>query len=136
MAKAEDGLWYQCQRCTNCCQWEGDVVLEEGEVEVIADYLGIPLYEFVKDYTRLRENRLGLSLIDKSGDYRVYHARWKKLPSSGGQTGAVCRFPPTDGIFLAGGRCARPFPLFVSPKSNSYFSKLSFSSLGVMTARQ
>ena len=49
MAKAEDGLWYQCQRCTNCCKWEGDVVLEEGEVEVIADYLGIPLYAFVKD---------------------------------------------------------------------------------------
>ena len=67
MAKAGEGLWYQCQRCTNCCKWEGDVVLEEGEVEVIADYLGIPLYEFVKDYTRLRENRVGLSLIDKSG---------------------------------------------------------------------
>ena len=67
MAKAEGEIWYQCQRCTNCCKWEGDVVLEEGEVEAIADYLGMPLYEFVKEFTRLRENRMGLSLIDKPG---------------------------------------------------------------------
>lgn len=67
MAGAEEGIWYQCQRCTNCCKWEGDVVLAEGEVESIADFLGMPLYDFVKEYTRLRENRQGLSLIDKPG---------------------------------------------------------------------
>jgi len=43
------------------------VVLEEGEVEKIAGFLGLPLNEFVKDYTRLRDNRQGLSLIDKEG---------------------------------------------------------------------
>lgn len=67
MKDEDDGVWYQCQRCTNCCKWEGDVVVEEEEVEKIADYLGMPLYDFVRDYTRLRENRQGLSLIDKEG---------------------------------------------------------------------
>ncbi|MGC6465929.1 MAG: YkgJ family cysteine cluster protein [Akkermansiaceae bacterium] len=67
MKDEDDDVWYQCQRCTNCCKWEGDVVVEEEEVEKIADYLGMPLYDFVRDYTRLRENRQGLSLIDKEG---------------------------------------------------------------------
>lgn len=67
MSQEKEEVWYQCQRCTNCCRWEGDVVLAEGEVEKIADYLGIPLYDFVRDYTRLRGNRQGLSLVDKEG---------------------------------------------------------------------
>ena len=62
-----EGVRYECQRCGNCCKWDGDVVLEEGEVERIAKYLKIPLYEFVRDLTRLRANRQGLSLIDKEG---------------------------------------------------------------------
>ncbi|MDA7859852.1 YkgJ family cysteine cluster protein [Akkermansiaceae bacterium] len=67
MADGEDDPWYQCQRCTNCCKWEGDVVLADGEVERIAEFLEMPLYQFVKDFTRLRDNRQGLSLIDKQG---------------------------------------------------------------------
>ncbi len=62
-----EGIRYQCQRCTNCCRWDGDVVVEEDEVEKIAAHLGMTLYEFVRDFTRLRANRQGLSLIDKEG---------------------------------------------------------------------
>ena len=43
------------------------MILAEGEVEKIADYLGLPIYDFVRDFTRLRDNRHGLSLIDKEG---------------------------------------------------------------------
>lgn len=67
MSDGTEDVWYQCQRCTNCCKWEGDVVLEDGEVEKIAEFLKIPLYQFVKEFTRLRDNRQGLSLIDKEG---------------------------------------------------------------------
>ena len=67
MSGEDDKVWYQCQRCTHCCKWEGDVILAEGEVEKIADYLGLPIYDFVRDFTRLRDNRHGLSLIDKEG---------------------------------------------------------------------
>ncbi|MGE9267354.1 MAG: YkgJ family cysteine cluster protein [Verrucomicrobiales bacterium] len=65
MAKEETE--FLCQRCTACCRWPGDVVLLDGEVEKIAEYVGVPLYEFVRDYTYLRANRAGLSLREKEG---------------------------------------------------------------------
>ena len=71
-AKDEPGegdVYYVCQRCTNCCKWPGDVVLENGETEAIAKFLGMDLLEFTERYTRLRENRTGLSLIEKEGSH-------------------------------------------------------------------
>jgi uncharacterized protein len=57
--------WYQCDRCTACCKWPGDVKVEDDEIQAIADFLGIDFYRFVRDYTRLRTNRTGLSLVEK-----------------------------------------------------------------------
>lgn len=56
--------FYQCDRCTACCRWAGDVRVSEGEVERIADYLGIERGEFIQDHTRLDMNRSGLSLLE------------------------------------------------------------------------
>lgn len=56
---------YVCQRCTACCKWPGDVRLEEDELLPIAQHLGIGLDDFIAQYTRLRTNRQGLSLIEK-----------------------------------------------------------------------
>ena len=58
---------YKCTRCGACCRWEGDVCLEEGEVDVIACFLEISTEEFVEEFCRLRKNRKGLSLIDLDG---------------------------------------------------------------------
>jgi uncharacterized protein len=58
-------LFYQCQRCTACCKWPGDVRLEEKEIGSIATHLGLTEQEFLERYTRLRTNRQGLSLIEK-----------------------------------------------------------------------
>lgn len=58
-------VWYQCDRCTVCCKWPGDVRLEDGEVEKIASFLGMETQDFIDQYTRLRTNRTGLSLIEK-----------------------------------------------------------------------
>lgn len=58
-------IYYQCQRCANCCKWPGDVVLWEDEVGRIADYLHLPTTEFIDKFTRLRANRNGLSLTEK-----------------------------------------------------------------------
>ncbi len=66
MSEKEE-VWYQCQRCTNCCKWKGDVVITDDETKKIADFLGMKVFDFVRDFTRLRENRVGLSLIDKEG---------------------------------------------------------------------
>jgi uncharacterized protein len=56
---------YVCQRCTNCCKWPGDVRIEEDEIAPIAGFLGLTEVEFIRQFTRLRSNRQGLSLIEK-----------------------------------------------------------------------
>ena len=58
-------LWYQCDRCTVCCKWPGDVRVEDDEVEAIASFLGVKTQDFIDQWTRLRTNRSGLSLIEK-----------------------------------------------------------------------
>ncbi len=58
--------YYECQRCGACCKWPGDVKIEENEVAPIAEYLGLSEIEFIEKYTRLRQNRKGLSLIEKA----------------------------------------------------------------------
>lgn len=59
------GQQYLCQRCGNCCRWPGDVEVDADEVTAIADHLGVPEDGFVRDFTRLRVTRQGLSLIEK-----------------------------------------------------------------------
>ena len=51
MADREEDVWYQCQRCTNCCKWEGDVVLGDG---VRRNLVG------VDNVTKLRKGRRGI----------------------------------------------------------------------------
>jgi Fe-S-cluster containining protein len=58
--------YYVCQRCTACCKWHGDVRLEDDEIPAIAAYLKLSEQEFLDQFTRLRTNRQGLSLIEKS----------------------------------------------------------------------
>jgi Fe-S-cluster containining protein len=61
----DPSVFYVCQRCTNCCKWPGDVRIGENEITPIAAFLGLGEAEFVRQYTRLRANRRGLSLIEK-----------------------------------------------------------------------
>ena len=60
--------WYQCDRCTACCKWPGDVRVEDDEIIRIADYLGIEEDVFIQQFTRLRMNRNGLSLVSREND--------------------------------------------------------------------
>jgi Fe-S-cluster containining protein len=60
-----DSIYYQCQRCTNCCRWPGFVKIEEAEIISISNFLGLSEHDFIQQYTRLRPNRDGLALIDK-----------------------------------------------------------------------
>jgi uncharacterized protein len=56
---------YQCQRCTNCCRWPGDVKLSDTEVDAIAGFLGMEVVDFIERFTRLRADRRGLSLVER-----------------------------------------------------------------------
>lgn len=58
-------VFYQCQRCGNCCRWPGEVPVGDEEIRRMALHLEMPENEFIRHYTRLRENRVGLALEDK-----------------------------------------------------------------------
>jgi len=61
----DPGMHYVCQRCCACCKWPGDVRIEEAEIAPIASFLGMSEEDFIRQYTRLRSNRQGLSLIER-----------------------------------------------------------------------
>ena len=57
----EDLSAFQCRRCGACCKWEGPVRVTEQEIDAIADYLGIELQRFIRDYTYLTPDRRNFS---------------------------------------------------------------------------
>ena len=58
-------IFYECQRCTACCRWPGQVKLTANEIARIAVHLGLSEAEFIARHTRLRGDRSGLSLLEK-----------------------------------------------------------------------
>ena len=58
------GVWYQCQRCTNCCRWPGFVQVSDSDIRAIAGFLGMSEWDFIQRHTRLRTNRAGLALTE------------------------------------------------------------------------
>jgi hypothetical protein len=69
-------IYYECVRCTECCRWPGQVKLSEDEIARMASYLGLPEFDFIQQYTRLRDDRHGLALQDKpNGECILLHGR-------------------------------------------------------------
>jgi uncharacterized protein len=58
-------IFYECQRCTACCRWPGEVGFAEGELARLAAFKGMTEHEFIQKYTRLRQDRSGLALQEK-----------------------------------------------------------------------
>jgi hypothetical protein len=65
-------IYYQCQRCTNCCRWPGFVKLNDREIAEIAAFLCLTEFDFIQQYTRLRQYRDGLALTDKANGECVF----------------------------------------------------------------
>ncbi len=57
---------FHCVRCGNCCRWSGYVRLGVGEPDAIAEFLGIPVADFIDRHTRLVADRSGLSLLENA----------------------------------------------------------------------
>lgn len=75
--KAAIRLWFvpifhECQRCTACCRWPGDVRLDDGEVARLAAFKGMGEVEFIQRFTRLSKDRRGLSLEEKANGECVF----------------------------------------------------------------
>jgi Fe-S-cluster containining protein len=58
-------IYYECQRCGNCCRWPGTVMLVKEEPERIAQYLKLDTETFINQYTTISPNRQSLTLISK-----------------------------------------------------------------------
>jgi Fe-S-cluster containining protein len=58
-------IFYECDRCTACCRWPGQVRLRPGETEKMAAHLGLSEQDFVNRFARLNASRTGLALADK-----------------------------------------------------------------------
>ena len=58
-------IYHDCQRCTACCRWPGQVRLAAADITRIATFLQLSEPDFIERYTRLQHNRRGLALQEK-----------------------------------------------------------------------
>jgi uncharacterized protein len=58
-------VFYECQRCTACCRWPGQVRITDIEISRMAAHLGLDEHTFIQRYTKLRGDRQALVLMDK-----------------------------------------------------------------------
>lgn len=63
---------YVCQRCTACCRWPGQVKVTDAEIAQLALLLGLSENDFIQQFTRLRADRRGLSLIEKPNSECIF----------------------------------------------------------------
>lgn len=71
-ADCADERRFHCQCCGNCCRVPGYVALTEGEVERIAAFLKMDLFDFTEQYTVLLPGRGGLSLRSKDDESCIF----------------------------------------------------------------
>lgn len=65
-------IFRECQRCTACCRWPGDVRVDDNEIAAIARHLNFAEAELIERFTKLRRDRQGLSLIEKPNGECVF----------------------------------------------------------------
>jgi Fe-S-cluster containining protein len=58
-------IFYDCQRCTACCRWPGQVRLTDAEVTRLAAFQGLSEHDFIQRHTRLTHDRRGLALQEQ-----------------------------------------------------------------------
>lgn len=58
-------IFLECQRCTACCRWPGQVLLSDAEITRIAAFKELNEHDFIQQFTRLRQDRRGLALKDQ-----------------------------------------------------------------------
>ena len=58
-------IFHECQRCTACCRWPGEVRLASGEISRLAAFRGQTESAFIQQFTRLTQDRQGLALQER-----------------------------------------------------------------------
>ena len=67
-------IFLECQRCTACCRWPGQVRLTDAEITRLAAFQGLSEHEFIQRFTRLRPDRQGLALQEKPNSECIFLA--------------------------------------------------------------
>ena len=107
-------IFYECNRCTACCRWPGQVSLVPEQIATIAAFLGITEPEFIEQFTRLNRTRPGLALQDQAdgsciflegGDCRIQPVKPQQ-----------CREFPNLWNFPGFERACRARPVEVTPE--------------------
>ena len=65
-------IFYECDRCTACCRWPGQVKITDAEITRMAAELGLSEGGFIRTYTRLNVSRSGLALTDKENGECIF----------------------------------------------------------------
>ena len=65
-------IFHECQRCTACCRWPGQVVLSEPEITRLAAFKAMSEPDFIQQFTRLSQNRRGLALQERPNGECVF----------------------------------------------------------------
>ncbi|MGV3772278.1 MAG: YkgJ family cysteine cluster protein [Verrucomicrobiales bacterium] len=65
-------IFYECQRCTACCRWPGQVRLTDEEITRIAEFKQVSEHAFIQQYTRLNKDKTGLALMDKKNGECIF----------------------------------------------------------------
>jgi uncharacterized protein len=65
-------IFYECDRCTACCRWPGQVRVSSDEISAIAAFLNVTEHDFIQQFTRLSHDRRGLALQDKDNGECIF----------------------------------------------------------------
>ena len=65
-------IFLECQRCTACCRWPGQVRLTDAETARLAAFKGVSEHDFIQQFTRLRKDRQGLALQEKANGECIF----------------------------------------------------------------
>src|ERR1044071_2157605 len=65
-------VFYECQRCTACCRWPGQVRLTDDEITRLAAFKRMSEFDFIQQFTHLRHDRRGLVLQEKSSGECIF----------------------------------------------------------------
>jgi Fe-S-cluster containining protein len=65
-------IFHECQRCTACCRWPGQVQVSDDELTRLAPFMGLSEHDFIQRFMRLRPDRHGLVLEEKPNGECVF----------------------------------------------------------------
>jgi Fe-S-cluster containining protein len=66
--------YYDCQRCTACCRWPGQVRVAPDELARLAAFQSLSERDFIQKFMCLRADRRGLALAEKPNGECIFLA--------------------------------------------------------------